>query len=171
MSVWVAQPLAQRRGKRATNVTTKKLPTGQFALQILAVQHEKVRTPVLLPATLGRFMAQGQFLAISDGRKPFRRDAEGDQIIACGLRPFSAKGQVVLGSATLITMALDLNLRLGVTFQPIAVRTQDITRFRRQFKGIIGEMGILEGTAFPLAPNASLSDFALGWRDVSLSQS
>src|SRR6266852_3979892 len=114
MSVWVAQPLAHRRGKRATNVTTKKLPTGQFALQILAVQHEKVRTPVLLPATLGRFMAQGQFLAIADGRKPFRRGAKGGQVIACGLRPFSAKGQIVLGSTTFVTVPLDLNFGLRV---------------------------------------------------------
>src|SRR5213594_249303 len=96
MSVWVAQPPPQKRDERAISVTTRKLLTGQSSGRSeLAVQHEEMSTPVLLPAVLVRLPAQGQLFTIADRRKPFGRHAQGHQVVSRRSSPLGTKGQII----------------------------------------------------------------------------
>jgi hypothetical protein len=59
-------------------------------------------------------MTEGKFFTIANSREPFRRDTKRNEVITRRLCSFGAESQIVLGGASAVTVALDLNLGLRV---------------------------------------------------------
>src|SRR5579883_2619632 len=94
------------------------------------------------PAVFGMFGAQGQLLAIADGRHAIRRDSEGLQIFLGRLCSLGAKGDIVFLGAALVTMTLDLNAPAWIFLQPVGITVQDFTVFGADRVVIVVEMNI-----------------------------
>src|SRR5579872_3091555 len=107
-------------------------------------------TPILLPAIVRFLGAYRQFLTIADGRKAVRGDAERLQIILGGLSAFGAEGNIIFLGAAVVAMALDLNVGVGIFFQPIGVTLKDFTILRTHGGVIVIEMDIAERPALAI---------------------
>src|ERR1700689_1010061 len=64
----------------------------------------KVRTPILLPASLVRLRAERLFLTITHSSQAIRGNSELNEEIACGLRAPLAEAEVVFRRAALVAV-------------------------------------------------------------------
>lgn len=93
-------------------------------------------TPVLLPAFLTFFRADGLFFAIADGVHPVGGDAQIHQVSLGGIGAAIAQAQVILFASPLVAMSLEVELDTAVLFQEIGGTVQD--RF-----GILPDVGLV----------------------------
>src|SRR5262249_43317779 len=116
--------------------------------------HEVIM-PVFLPAILVGFTADLLFLAVANGLELRRADAARAQGLHRGRgAPFS-QGQVVHRGATLVAVALDLDLPAGVLADNLCGLSQSLLRFGPQVGLVVVEVNVL----YRLAEN-----FVIRWR-------
>ena len=81
---------------------------------------------VFAPTIVCVFGAGGTFFAVGDGRDLRTAHAEAHVILSHRGRAFLSKAKVVFGRATLIAMALDQNIPIGMFFNGLIILTQGI---------------------------------------------
>src|SRR5262245_47476829 len=96
----------------------------------------EIGATVLALAFLGVLGADRPFLAVGDGRQPLPGDSVGLEVFHCRLRSPIAEGQVVLGRAALVAVALDEHQRVRVLLQPRRVVGQRVDRIRSE-RGLV----------------------------------
>jgi len=84
----------------------------RLCLDDLAIQSE-ARTPILLPARLGRLGAEGLLLAATDHADAARSHSGVDEILLGGVAAVLTQSQVVLIGSALIAIAANEDLASG----------------------------------------------------------
>ena len=77
----------------------------------------KVAAAILLPASLGMFVAERLFLAEAGGGKPVGGDSQRFQELLHGVSALLSETEIVFGGAALIAIAFDDDFDVGMRAQ------------------------------------------------------
>src|SRR5262249_51192539 len=111
--------------------------------------------PVSLPAIFGGFTADRLFFAVADGFELGRADPAHSQGLQRGCGATFSQGQVVHGRATLVAVALDLDLPVRVLADNLRGLGHGLLRFGPEVGLIVVEVDILHRLG---------EQFLIGWR-------
>src|SRR5438034_1916293 len=132
-----------RHGSHIRRVPRARARPRVSGARSLAEDH-RVDPPVARPAGVVLLVAEGQLLAVADGRDALGGDALSHQVVLHRLRPLGPERQVVLDGAAAVAVPLELDLGAAVLAQPIEVAGERVTGGAVELVAVVGEMDVLQ---------------------------
>src|SRR6266516_7377887 len=132
-----------RRGSHIRRAPRARARPRVSGARSLAEDH-RVDPPVARPACVVLLVAEGQLLAVADGRDALGGDALSHQVVLHGLRPLGPERQVVLDGAAAVAVPLELDLGAAVLAQPVEVAGERVTGGAVEVVAVVGEVDVLQ---------------------------